>query len=115
MTVLFYPDLINHTVTAALARVAVTVTAGDGAGGGVHLADLTAQSGQALQKVILGICGTALIVLVAVKALKAYAEDKYGKLASLVIAGGLVAFFVYFPDDAIALLKSLGSSANSGT
>ena len=58
-----------------------------------YLADLTTQTGVSLQGVILAICGTILGALIGIRALAAWAEDKHGKMATLILAGAVVAGF----------------------
>ena len=80
-----------------------------------YLADLTTQTGVSLQGVILAICGTILGALIGIRALAAWAEDKHGKMAPLILAGAVVAGFCYFPAESMDMLKSLYTSATSGT
>ena len=80
-----------------------------------YLADLTTQTGVSLQGVILAICGTILGALIGIRALAAWAEDKHGKMATLILAGAVVAGFCYFPAESMEMLKSLYTSATSGT
>jgi hypothetical protein len=87
-------------------------TAGDRV---TYLADITTQTGVSLQGVILAICGTVLGALIGIRALAAWAEDKHGKMATLILAAAVVAGFCYFPAESMEMLKSLWSSATSGT
>ena len=80
-----------------------------------HLADLTTQTGVSLQGVILAICGTILGALIGIRALAAWAEDKHGKMATLILAGAVVAGFCYFPAESMEMLKNLYTSATSGS
>jgi len=80
-----------------------------------YLADITTQTGVSLQGVILAICGTVLGALIGIRALAAWAEDKHGKMATLILAGAVVAGFCYFPAESMEMLKSLWTSATSGT
>jgi len=80
-----------------------------------YLADLTTQTGVSLQGVILAICGTILGALIGIRALAAWAEDKHGKMATLILAGAVVAGFCYFPAESMEMLKSLWTSATSGS
>ena len=80
----------------------------------LYLADLTTQTGVSLQGVILAICGTILGALIGIRALAAWAEDKHGKMATLILAGAVVAGFCYFPAESMEMLKSLYTSATSG-
>jgi hypothetical protein len=103
------------TLRSATAVSLVPDSVLDGAGRVSFLADLTTQTGVSLQGVILAICGTILGALIAIRALAAWAEDKYGKMATLILAGAVVAGFCYFPAESMAMLKSLYTSATSGT
>ena len=80
-----------------------------------YLADLTTQTGVSLQGVVLAICGTILGALIGIRALAAWAEDKHGKMATLILAGAVVAGFCYFPAESMNMLKSLYTSATSGS
>jgi hypothetical protein len=79
------------------------------------LADITAQSGSSLKTAILGICGTIFVIILAAKTLSAWAEEKYGKMVTLLVAGAVVAFVLFFPDQAVTVLKNIGSSIGSGS
>jgi len=100
---------IPPTLAAALAPAAAT-----GHERARYLADLTTQTGVSLQGVILAICGTILGALIGIRALAAWAEDKHGKMATLILAGAVVAGFCYFPAESMEMLKALYSSATSG-
>ena len=80
-----------------------------------YLAELTTQTGVSLQGVILAICGTILGALIGIRALAAWAEDKHGKMATLILAGAVVAGFWYFPAESMEMLKNLYTSATSGS
>ena len=80
-----------------------------------YLAELTTQTGVSLQGVILAICGTILGALIGIRALAAWAEDKHGKMATLILAGAVVAGFCYFPAESMEMLKNLYTSATSGS
>ena len=101
---------ISPTLAPALMPVASTSD-----GRVTYLADLTTQTGVSLQGVILAICGTILGALIGIRALSAWAEDKHGKMATLILAGAVVAGFCYFPAESMEMLKSLYSSATSGS
>lgn len=75
-----------------------------------NLAQLTADSGTSLRNVLLGIVGTFLVVVLAVRGLSAFADERYGKLVTLIIAAVPVAGFCYFPDQTVDLLKGLYAS-----
>jgi hypothetical protein len=103
------------TLRPAIAVSLLPGSVSDGGGRVSFLADLTTQTGVSLQGVILAICGTILGALIAIRALAAWAEDKYGKMATLILAGAVVAGFCYFPAESMAMLKSLYTSATSGS
>ena len=99
-------------------NVALNLTSVSSTSGGqqvTYLADITMQTGVSLQGVILAICGTVLGALIGIRALAAWAEDKHGKMATLILAAAVVAGFCYFPAESMEMLKSLWSSATSGT
>ena len=96
----------------AASRPLTTVS---GTGRAQLLADITAQSGSSLKTAILGICGTIFVIILAAKTLSAWAEEKYGKMVTLLVAGAVVAFVLFFPDQAVTVLKNIGSSIGSGS
>jgi hypothetical protein len=110
-----------HRLAAATKMTSSDPNAGTGTGTGIGgerswlLADITAQSGSSLKTAILGICGTIFVIMLAAKVLNAWAEEKYGKMVTLLVAGAVVAFVVFFPDQAVAVLKNIGSSIGSGS
>jgi hypothetical protein len=77
----------------------------------VILAQLSADSGVPLRDILLGIIGTALLVLIAVRALAAFVDERYGKIVMMLLAAVPVAGLCYFPDRAMDLLKGLFLSA----
>ena len=79
-----------------------------------YLADLTTQTGVSLQGVILAICGTILGALIGIRALAAWAEDKHGKMATLILAGAVVAGFCYFPAESMDCLLYTSPSPRDG-
>lgn len=76
----------------------------------VVLAQLSATSGTALRDVALGIIGTLTLIVMAARALGAYADEHFGKLFTLVLAAVPVFGFSYFPDATAALLAAIWSS-----
>jgi hypothetical protein len=74
------------------------------------LTDLTANSGTTVRNTILGIIGTFAIVVLAARSLAAFADERYGKLASLIAAAVPVMGFCYFPDQTVGILKGLFSA-----
>ena len=103
------------TLASIAASVLPSVSRSDGGARVTYLADITTQTGVSLQGVILAICGTVLGALIGIRALAAWAEDKHGKMATLILAAAVVAGFCYFPAESMEMLKSLWSSATSGT
>ena len=75
---------------------------------------INATSLDSIKGIILGLCGTALIIILAIRALGYFANEKYGKFAGMAMAGVVVAGFVYFPDQLITMLKGLWSSIVGG-
>ena len=74
------------------------------------LTGLTANSGTAVRNTILGIIGTFAVVVLAARSLAAFADERYGKLASLIAAAVPVMGFCYFPDATVGILKGLFSA-----
>jgi hypothetical protein len=74
------------------------------------LTDLTANSGTTVRNTILGIIGTFAIVVLAARSLAAFADERYGKLGSLIAAAVPVTGFCYFPDQTVSILKGLFSA-----
>lgn len=73
----------------------------------MELAQLTPNSGTGLRRVILGILGTLLIVVIAIRVGVAFVEERYGKMLGIIAAAVVVAGFVYFPSQATSILKGL--------
>ena len=103
------------TLVPIAASILQSVSPSDGGERVTYLADITTQTGVSLQGVILAICGTILGALIGIRALAAWAEDKHGKMATLILAGAVVAGFCYFPAESMEMLKALYTSATSGT
>ncbi len=78
--------------------------------GTTYLADLSATSGTNARNIILGIIGTFTIVVLAARALGAFADERYGKMVTLIIAAVPVIGFAYFPDETVNILKGLFSA-----
>ena len=77
----------------------------------VYVAQLTGSTGIGLRNAILNILGTFLVAIIAARALSQFADEKYGKMITMLFAGAVVAGICYFPDQAIGLLKSIWSAA----
>lgn len=85
-----------------------------------YLADIKSLSGESIKNVALALVGTALIIVMAVKGLSAYSQDKYGRLVGLILAAVPVAGFAYFPDQTVQLIKDIydaivGGGGGTGT
>lgn len=88
----------------------------------VVLAQLDSNSGTDARNIALGIIGTFAIVVLAARALAAFADERYGKMVTLIIAAIPVIGFAYFPDVTVEILKGLftafaggGGSQGGGT
>ena len=85
--------------------------------GGVRAARLLAQlnstSGSDAANIALGIIGTFVIVVLAARALAAFADERYGKMVTLIIAAIPVIGFAYFPDITVNILKGLFTAFTS--
>jgi hypothetical protein len=74
------------------------------------LADLTATSATNFRNIILGIIGTLATVVLAARTLGAFADERYGKMVTLIAAAVPVIGFSYFPDQTVSILKGLFST-----
>jgi hypothetical protein len=82
----------------------------------IVLAQLDANSGADARNIALGIIGTFAIVVLAARALAAFADERYGKMVTLIIAAIPVIGFAYFPDVTVNILKGLFTAfAGAGT
>lgn len=75
--------------------------------GAAQLAQLTADSGLPIRDVILGIVGTFIIVVLAVRGFGYWLDDRYGKMGTLVLAAVPIVLFCYFPDTAMTVLRNV--------
>lgn len=73
----------------------------------VVLAQLSANSGVAFRDIVLGILGTFTLVVLAARGLGAFADERYGKMVTLILAAVPVVGFCYFPDQTLAILKDM--------
>lgn len=71
-------------------------------------------TGDALKSAILLVVGNAFIVVLAVRAFGHWAKREYGEFVGLIVSAVLVAGFVYFPDEAVNLLKNMWNSLFGG-
>ena len=81
---------------------------------GVVLAQLDSTSGTDARNIALGIIGTFAIVVLAARALAAFADERYGKMVTLIIAAIPVIGFAYFPDVTVNILKGLFTAFAGG-
>jgi hypothetical protein len=77
---------------------------------GPILAQLSATTGTAFRDIALGIIGTFAIVVLAGRALAALADERYGKMITLLLAAVPVVGFAYFPDVTVNILKGFFTS-----
>lgn len=80
----------------------------------INLAQLNANSGVNFRNIVLGIIGTLAVVVLAGRALGAFADERYGKLVTLLAAAIPVIGFCYFPDQTTSILKGLFTSIFGG-
>lgn len=73
----------------------------------LFLAQLNATSGTSVRDIALGIIGTFAIVVLAARALAAFADEQYGKMVTLLLAAVPVFGFAYFPDSTVNILNGL--------
>lgn len=73
----------------------------------LFLAQLNANSGTNARDIALGIIGTFAIVVLAARALAAFADEQYGKMVTLLLAAVPVFGFAYFPDATVNILNGL--------
>jgi hypothetical protein len=76
----------------------------------VVVAQLNATSGTGLRDIALAIIGTFAVVVLAARSLAAFADERYGKLITLVLAAIPVIGFAYYPDITVNILKGLFAS-----
>lgn len=65
-------------------------------------------TGSWLKDWILIIAQNAFVVILAYNAVKAFGKKAWVAFVTLVIAGAIAAFFIYFPTEAVDLLKKFG-------
>jgi hypothetical protein len=94
-------SLIASTADLAVARRARSA---------VVVAQLSTSSGTGLRDIALAIIGTFTIVILAARAAGALADERYGKLVTLILAAVPVVGFAYFPDLTVNILKGLFAS-----
>src|SRR5438046_2523393 len=78
------------------------------------LAQLNSTSGSDAANIALGIIGTFVIVVLAARALAAFADERYGKLVTLIVAAIPVVGFAFFPDVTVNILKGLFTAFAGG-
>ncbi|TDQ00598.1 hypothetical protein [Labedaea rhizosphaerae] len=75
---------------------------------------LNSDSGAALAHVALGIIGSFILVILAFRALAAFADERYGKIVTCFLAAVPVFGFAYLPDQTRSLLSTLWSMFAGG-
>ncbi|TQM01675.1 hypothetical protein [Pseudonocardia kunmingensis] len=80
----------------------------------VYLAQLSPESGVPLQQIALGIIGSLLLVVMAARGVGAYADERYGKLFTIIIAAIPIAGFCYMPAETTELLRGLFATFTGG-
>ena len=84
------------------------------------MAQINATSGTDLANILLGIIGTFIMVVLAARALAAFADERYGKMVTLIAAAIPIIGFAYLPDVTLNVLKALfttfvgGNGGNGG-
>lgn len=67
-----------------------------------------------LKNVVLGIVGNVVLIILVVRGASDYGRRDWGGLITNIIFGVIVGFFVWFNDQAVALLKHLGTLVFGG-
>ncbi|MCO1575579.1 TcpD family membrane protein [Crossiella sp. SN42] len=84
----------------------------------IFAADLALQlkptSGVELRNILLGVMASLIAILMAYRAMAAYAAGHYGQMVTSVLAGALAAGFVVFPDQAMTVVKGLWTAVFGG-
>jgi hypothetical protein len=78
------------------------------------LADITPNTGHQLRDVMLGIVGTFALVVMAARALAAFADERYGKMITVFLGAVPIFGMAYFPDQVISILTGLWSTFTKG-
>ena len=60
---------------------------------------------------ILAIAGNLFVVVLVVRGLGAFFKRDYGEMVTLFLSGVLLAGLIWFPDDAVSLLKAIWGKA----
>jgi hypothetical protein len=79
----------------------------------VVLAQLSPTSGTAARDIALGIVGTLTMIMLAVRAFAAFAEERYGKVFTILLAAIPVFGFAYFPEATANIIKGLFTSSTA--
>lgn len=72
----------------------------------VFAADLP--TGKTISDWIVTVAQNAFIALFAIGAVKNFSKKAWGAFVSLFVAGALVAWVIYYPDQVVTLLKNFG-------
>jgi len=75
---------------------------------------LNPESGSGLAHVALGIIGSFILVILAFRALAAFADERYGKIVTCFLAAVPVFGFAYLPEETRNLLSALWSTFVGG-
>ena len=62
-----------------------------------------------MKNVVIGIVGNVILIILVVRGAADYGKRDWGGLITNLIFGVIVGFFVWFNDQAVALLKHLGT------
>lgn len=62
-----------------------------------------------MKNVVIGIVGNVVLIILVVRGAADYGKRDWGGLITNIIFGVIVGFFVWFNDQAVALLKHLGT------
>lgn len=61
-----------------------------------------------LRTIVLTVLGTLFVIILVIRVFNHWTKSDWGKLVGELVLAIIVAFFVYFPDTAVELLKSIG-------
>lgn len=81
---------------------------------GLVLAQLTANSGNALRDIVLGIVASLAVAILGALLLKAFGEQRHGQMIGIFLAGAVVVGSAVFPDQTMSVLGGLFSSVFGG-
>lgn len=67
-----------------------------------------------IKNVIVGIVGNVILIILVVRGAADYGKRDWGGMLTNIIFGVIIGFFVWFNDQAVALLKYLGTLVFGG-